>query len=138
MLTRHGEQPADRQMSPYTGWTRDDWERTADPDQREEPAGVSVHDADGLTSSVIGLHGALVVGVHRPATGHAFGRHAAVPYLLSAVPAGPGDIYAAAVSLSADPVGHGEPPALTVSVGEAGQLTVTTHWTDGHQDQLSL
>jgi hypothetical protein len=108
------------------------------PDQVEDSAGRSVQDGDGLTSSVIGLLGAMVAGVHRTATGHAFGPHAAVPYLLSAVPAGPGDIYGAAVSLSADPAGHAEPPALTVSSGEAGRLTVTTHWTNGHQDQLVL
>ena len=108
------------------------------PDQQEEPDGGSVRGADGLTSSVIGLHGSMIPGVHRPAGAHAFGPHFAVPYLHSAEPAGPGDTYAAAVSLSADPADRGEPPTLTIAHGDAGHVTATIHWPDGEQDQLSL
>ncbi len=108
------------------------------PDQQEDPGSGSVRGADGLTSSVIGLHGSMIPGVHRPAGTHAFGPHFAVPYLYSAEPAGPGDTYAAAVSLSADPADSGEPPALTIAAGDAGQVTATIRWPDGEQDQLSL
>jgi hypothetical protein len=115
------------------------WPVAADkpPDQREEPVGASVRDADGLTSCVIGLHGTMVPGVHRPAGGHAFGPHAAVPYLYSAAPVLPGDTYAAAVALSADPAGLGEPPRLSIDAGEAGQALVIL-WADGQRDRLSL
>ena len=108
------------------------------PDQQEEPDGGSVRGADGLTSSVIGLHGSMIPGVHRPAGAHAFGLHFAVPYLHSAEPAGPGDTYAAAVSLSADPADRGESPTLSIAPGDAGHVTATIHWPDGEQDQLSL
>jgi hypothetical protein len=111
-----------------------------EPRSADRPAGhgaVSVTGADGLTSSIVGLRGAMIPGVHRPAGPHAFGPHAAVPYLRSAEPAGPADTYAAAVSLSADPAG-GEPPALTIAPGEAGHVTATIHWPDGERDQLSL
>ena len=76
--------------------------------------------------------------MHRPVGGHAFGPHAAVPYLRSAAPVLPGESYAAAVALSADSAGVGEPPRLTVAPGEAGSLTATIRWADGQQDTLSL
>ncbi|HEX7161292.1 MAG TPA: DUF2264 domain-containing protein [Trebonia sp.] len=116
------------------------WPVAADapPDQREGPGAAAVYGADGLASRVIALHGTLLPGVHRPAGAHAFGPHAAVPYLRSAAPVRPGESYAAAVALSADPAGSGEPPRLTVTPGEAGRLTATIRWADGEQDSLSL
>jgi hypothetical protein len=80
----------------------------------------------------------MLPGVHRPPAAHAFGEHATVPYLRSAVPVGPGDTYAAAVSLSADPAAYGEPPRLTIGTGEARLVAVTIVWADGEQDELSL
>jgi hypothetical protein len=76
--------------------------------------------------------------VHRPAGPHAFGPHAAVPCLRSAGPVRPGETFAAAVALSADPAGHAEPPRLAVDAGAAGHATVTVSWADGEQDLLAL
>jgi hypothetical protein len=61
-----------------------------------------------------------------------------VPYLRSAAPVRSGEAYAAAVALSADPAGFGEPPRLTVAFGAAGRLTATIRWAGGEQDSLSL
>jgi hypothetical protein len=116
------------------------WPVAADtpPEQREGPGAAAVYGAGGLASRVVALHGALVPGVYRPAGAHAFGRHAAVPYLRSAAPVGSAESYAAAVALSADPAGFGEPPRLTVAFGAAGRLTATIRWADGEQDLLSM
>jgi hypothetical protein len=116
------------------------WPVAADepPDQQEGPGAAAVYGAGGLASRVIALHGTLLPGVYRPAGAHAFGPHAAVPYLRSAAPVRPGESYAAAVALSADPAGAGEPPRLTVGPGEAGRLTATIRWADGEDDKLSL
>jgi hypothetical protein len=110
----------------------------------EPPAGqegtgtASVRGADGLTSRVIALHGTMTAAVHRPAGPHAFGSHAAVPYLRSAVPVLPGETYVAAVALSADPAGQGEPPRLAIDPGAAGRITATVRWADGEQDRLII
>jgi hypothetical protein len=116
------------------------WQVAADepPVQREGPGTASVHGANGLGSTVVALHGAMIPAVHRPAGAGAFGPYAAVPYLRSAVQVRPGDSYAAAVALSADPAGPGEPPRLTVDPGGAGHLTATIRWADGEQDRVSL
>jgi hypothetical protein len=116
------------------------WPVAADepPDAREEPGTASVRGPGGLTSGVIALRGAMIAGVHRAAGAHAFGPHAAVPYLRSASAVEPGASYAAAVALSADPAGYGAPPRLTADAGEAGRLTVVILWADGEQDRLSL
>ena len=116
------------------------WQVAADepPAQREGPGAASVRGANGLDSRVIALHGAMIPAVHRPAGAGAFGRHAAVPYLRSAALVRPGEIYAAAVALSAAPAGPGEPPRLTIGRGEAGHLAATIRWAGGEQDRLSL
>jgi len=108
------------------------------PAAREAPGTALVRAADGLTSCVIALHGAVNAGVHRPAAPHAFGRHAAVPFLRSAGPVRPGETYAAAVALSGDPAGPGEPPGLATVPGAAGDLAVVVRWADGEQDRLTL
>jgi hypothetical protein len=115
------------------------------PTQQEGPGTASVQANEGnealtsrLTSRVIALHGTMLPGVHRPPGPHAFGAHAAVPYLTSAVPVQPGDTYAAAVSLSADPAAPDDPPRLTIESTEAGEVTATIIWPDGEQDELSL
>jgi hypothetical protein len=94
------------------------------PAAREAPGTALVRAADGLTSCVIALHGAVNAGVHRPAAPHAFGRHAAVPFLRSAGPVRPGETYAAAVALSGDPAGPGEPPGLATGLA----LRATWRW----------
>jgi len=108
------------------------------PAEHEGPGTAWVRGADGLTSRVIGLNGLMLPGVHRPAGPHAFGRYAAVPYLRSTAAVLPGEIYAAAVAVSADPAGHGEPPRLTIDPGEGDDLTATVCWADGEQDRLTL
>lgn len=115
------------------------WAVAADapPDQQEGEGAASVQ-AGGLTSRITALHGAMFPGVHRPAAPHAFGSHAAVPYLRSAAPARPGDTYAAAVALSAAPSPPGGLPQLTVQPREAGQVTATVTWPNGNRDQLGL
>ena len=116
------------------------WPVAADepPGGQEEPGGALVRTADGLTSCVIALRGTMVSAVHRPAGPHAFGRHAAVPFLRSAGPVLPGETYAAAVALSGDPAGPGEPPMLAVEPGAAGDLAVMVRWADGERDRLTL
>jgi hypothetical protein len=99
---------------------------------------ASVHAADGLASRIAALHGTLLPAVHRPAARHAFGAHAAVPYLHSATQVGPGDTYAAAVALTADPSGPGAPPTLTIAQDEDGQITATITWPTGAQNQVTL
>lgn len=108
------------------------------PDQQEGRDTASVQGADGLTSQVTALHGSMLPGVHRAAAQHAFGSHAAVPYLCSTVQVHPGDIYAVAVALSADPVGPGDLPRLTIEPGQAGQAAITITWPNSGQDELSL
>jgi hypothetical protein len=116
------------------------WPVAADepPAGQEGPGTASVRGADGLTSRVIALHGTMTAAVHRPAGPHAFGPHTAVPCLRSAVPVLPGETYAAAVALSADPAGQGEPPRLAIDPGAAGDLAVTVFWADGERDRLTL
>ncbi len=116
------------------------WPVAADeaPDGQEAPGTALARAADGLASCVIALHGTLTAGVHRPAVPHAFGRHAAVPFLRSAGPVLPGETYAAAVALSGDPAGPGEPPRLAIGRGEASDLAVVIRWSDGEQDRLTL
>jgi hypothetical protein len=116
------------------------WQVAADEPltQREGPGTVSVHGANGLASHVVALHGAMIPAVRRPVGAGAFGPHAAAPYLRSAAQVRPGDGYAAAVALSADPAGPGEPPRLTVYPGRAGHLTAAIGWADGEQDRVSL
>ena len=116
------------------------WPVAADepPAAREAPGTALVRTADGLASCVIALHGTLNAGVHRPAVPHAFGRHAAVPFLRSAGPARPGETYAAAVALSGDPAGLGEPPRLATEPGDAGDLAAVVLWADGEEDRLTL
>jgi hypothetical protein len=108
------------------------------PEQKETGDSASVRSADGLTSEIVALYGTMTPGVHRPVSPHAFGAHAAVPYLSSAAPTSPGGIYAAAVALSAAPAGPGEPPALTIEPGTDGHVAVTVTWPAAHQDHLIL
>jgi hypothetical protein len=99
---------------------------------------ASVSSADGLTSGITALQGDLVPGIHRPAHAHAFGKHAAVPYLTSATPALPGNVYAAAISLTAVSDSASDPPSVLVAPGTAGQVTVTVTWPTGGQDEIVL
>jgi hypothetical protein len=126
--------------APAGSWTLriGGWPVAADeqPAAREAPGTALVRAADGLTSCVIGLHGTMVPAVHRTAAPHAFGRHAAVPFLRSAVPVLPGETYAAAVALSGDPAGPGEPPRLAIEPGGDGDLAAVVLWADGKQDRL--
>ncbi|MGH3170865.1 MAG: DUF2264 domain-containing protein, partial [Trebonia sp.] len=116
------------------------WAVPADepPASQEGPGIATVRRADGLTSQVVALHGTMFPAVYRPAGPHAFGPHAAVPCLYSSVPVRPGEAYAAAVVLSADPAGHGEPPRLAIEPAGAGDLAATISWADGGQDRLTL
>jgi hypothetical protein len=116
------------------------WPVAADepPEHQESQGTASVRSAAGLTSRIIALHGTMFPAVHRPAGPHAFGEHAAVPYLRSAAPVLPGETYAAAVALSGDPAGPGQPPRLTADSGEGARLTATIFWADGEQDRLIL
>jgi hypothetical protein len=110
------------------------------PTQQEGPGTATVQANDGLTSCVTAMHGNMTPGIHRPEGAHAFGAHAVVPYLTSVVPVKPGDTYAAAVSLSADPaaLSPAEPPQLTIEPAEAGKVVATIVWPDANQDELSL
>lgn len=108
------------------------------PTQQEGEDTASVQSADGLTSRVTTLHGTMTPGVHRPAERHAFGSHAAIPYLHSTTQVSPGETYAAAISLSAAPTGPGNPPRLTINRSEANKITATVTWPDGTQNQLTL
>ena len=108
------------------------------PVAREEKDTAVVTTADGLTSQVAALHGIMAAGVHRPAERHAFGRHAATPYVQSAAQVAPGEIYAAVVTLSASPTSPGTPPSLTIKAAEPDGAAVTITWADGKQDELRL
>ena len=108
------------------------------PDVQQGAGSALVSTADGLTSQVTALRGIMLPGVHRPAGRHAFGKHAAVPYLRSATQVDPGETYAAAVVLSAAPAGPGAPPSLTIEQGEANEATATITWPDGNQDKVTL
>ena len=97
-----------------------------------------VSTAEGLTSQVTALRGIMLPGVHRPAGRHAFGKHAAIPYLHSAAPALPGELYAVMVTLSADAAAQDEPPGLKIKAAEPDEARVTVTWPDGEQDDLTL
>ena len=116
------------------------WPVAADdlPDQQEAPAAASVHTTDGLTSTVAALHGSMRPGIQRPPGAHAFGKRSAVPYLRSATPAFPGELYAVMVTLSADAAAQDESPRLQVEAGEASETRVTVTWPNGEQDHLTL
>ena len=77
-------------------------------------------------------------GVYRPASPHAFGNHAAIPYLHSTAQVQPGETYAAAVALSADRLSPGAPPQLTIELSNTDEMTATITWPNGTQDQLTL
>jgi hypothetical protein len=111
------------------------------PAQAIDGGTASVRRTDGLTSIVSALHGSMAAAVEGPAGGNAFdnafGAHAAVPYLRSVQPVVPGEAYAAAIALSADPAGPGEQPRLDAEVSATGaQLRV--RWPDGESDHLDL
>jgi hypothetical protein len=108
------------------------------PDEQEGAGTALVGTADGLTSQVTALHGTMNAGVYRPAGRHAFGPHAAIPYVHSAASVQPGDTYAAVVALSGDPHGVGALPQLTIEPAGAGHMTATITWLNGDQDQLTL
>src|SRR6185437_5913532 len=108
------------------------------PAQQEGEGTALVTTADGLTSRVTTLHGTMTPGVHRPAERHAFGSHAAIPYLHSTTQIQPGEVQAAAVALSADPTGPGDLPRLAIDPDGTGQVAATIFWSDGGQDKLSL
>lgn len=108
------------------------------PVQQGGPGEARAEGKGGLTSQITALHGAMSPGGQRPATPHAFGTFAAVPYLQSIVPIQAGETYAAAVALSADPTGPGAPPTVAVEAGEAGEITATITWPDGDQDHLGM
>jgi hypothetical protein len=96
-----------------------------------------VRGADGLVSVVSVLHGSMTPAVHRPSGPHAFGTHTAVPYLQSTDPAVPCAVYAAAVALTADPAGPGEPPSVETGPADDG-AELRIRWADGDLDQLIL
>ncbi len=109
------------------------------PAAREAPGTALARAADELTSCVIALHGTMnAEGAPSGGAARVRRRHAAVPFLRSAGPVRPGETYAAAVALSGDPAGPGEPPRLAIGPGEAGDLAVVIRWADGEQDQLTL
>jgi hypothetical protein len=91
---------------------------------------ASVRGPDDLTSVITALHGPLAAFTHRIGGPTAFGSHAAVPYLRSSLPVVPGQVYAAAIALTADPAGPGEPPRLTA---DGGQIRVI--WPDGESSR---
>jgi hypothetical protein len=104
------------------------------PAARTDGGTGSVWRRDGLTSIVSALHGSMVAAVDRPAGGNAFGAHAAVPYLQSIQPVVPGEIYAAAIALTADPAGPGEKPRLAIETG----ARLRVRWPDGDLDEVDL
>ena len=95
------------------------------------PGRAAARTPDGLLSLVVALHGAMHGGVHRPAGPHAFGQHAAVPYVQTDDPVAPGDIRAVAVALTASPGGPGVMPGAEVT--DEGVLVI---WADGSRDML--
>ena len=106
----------------------------AGPAEQAGGGTATVRSADGLTSVITALHGPLVPGTRRTDGPDAFGSHAAVPYLRSSRPAVPGETYAAAIALTADPAGPGEPPRLVTDA--AGHLLVS--WPDGESSACGL
>lgn len=87
--------------------------------------------ADGLTSTVRGLHGLPVAGCFESSGRNAFGRHAVTPWVATAEPVVAGKVYAALVVLS------GVELAGDVEVGVVGDR-VTVTWPDGERDELTL
>jgi hypothetical protein len=116
------------------------WPVAADepPAHQEGQGAALVRSAAGLTSRIIALRGSMFPAVHRPAGPHAFGEHAAVPYLRSAAAARPGETYGAAVALSAAPADPGEAPRLTIAPDKADNVAATITWPDGSKDHLTL
>jgi hypothetical protein len=86
--------------------------------------------ADGLTTTVAGLLGLPVAGVVEGAGVDAYGAHSAVPYVTTDGPVRAGEVYAAAVVLSARSV---EPDLPHVTVTPDGDVVV--RWPDGAEDR---
>jgi hypothetical protein len=104
----------------------------ARPAFETDGATASVRRADGLTSTVTGLRGLPAAAVVEARGADAYGTHSAAPTVTTEGPVRPGEVYAAAVVLSA-----GWPPDLPeVAVEPEG--TVVVRWASGAEDRLSL
>jgi len=83
-----------------------------------------------VTSAVVGLVGLTAAEVRRERDTSPLGPHVAVPVARTAGPPLPGEIYVAAVVLSATPV---DLPSVVVT-----PATLTVHWPDGPVSTLDL
>ncbi|MDW5324823.1 DUF2264 domain-containing protein [Plantactinospora sp. KLBMP9567] len=102
------------------------------PEVLVRSSGATARRPDGLTSTVRGLRGLPVAGVVERAGANAFGGHSAVPFVQTAGPVRPAEVYAAAVLLT----GATPPELPEVTVGPGG--AVELRWPDGERDELTL
>jgi hypothetical protein len=93
--------------------------------------------ANGLSGTLVPLHGPLEVGVRRSEGRTALGEHAAVPYAESTGAVRDGEVFAVAVALSGGGREAGAPPRLAV-VGEQGATRLRVTWEDGRVDRLGV
>ncbi|MDQ0711456.1 hypothetical protein QFZ55_000908 [Streptomyces luteogriseus] len=120
------------------GWAVAD--DTGPPVGRTGPARATARRADGLTSTVVGLHGWQGAGaaVAHAAGTNACGHHSATPYLT--LPAHPGGTHllVTLVVLSADPDVNGDPHArgsgTRVRVAAAGEVEI--RFPDGTRERV--
>ena len=89
-----------------------------------------------MTSSVAGLVGHWIPGVHRSRNSNAFGPHAAVPLLTGADPVNDGEWAAIAVVLDGSGVPR-ELPTVCRRDDHPG-FTIMVTWSDGGSDQIRL
>ena len=120
------------------GWAVAD--DTGPPVGRTGPARATARRTDGLTSTVVGLHGwrGAAAAVAHAAGGNACGHHSATPYLT--LPAHPGGTHllVTLVVLSADPDVNGDPHArgsgTRVRVAVAGEVEI--RFPDGTRERV--
>ncbi|WP_034091417.1 DUF2264 domain-containing protein [Streptacidiphilus albus] len=109
------------------------------PEERVGSGEARVARPDGLVSSVIPIRGLATLGVARHRDANAFGPHSACPWAMTAGPVVPGEVYLAAVLLTADPEAERGARELRVRVVPGTDAAVVeVDWPDGEHDSVRL
>ena len=114
--------------------------RLADTEPLGTPDPGLVADSAGLFSAVVPLRGLTCIDVHRRRKANPFGPRSAAPQAISPDPVQQGDIFAAAVVLSADrrDVERARAVDLDSAAAASHTVTVVVRWDDTVVDEVHL